>query len=359
MSQYYGERIKFLKKLKTPQELLNELPLPINSKNLVFHTIKQIQDILDGKSNKLVLIVGPCSIHDPEAAIEYAQYLKTQIDLYQDRFVIVMRTYFSKSQTSSGWKGLINDPDLNNTYNITKGLYVGRKLLIDILSIGVPCAMEQLDTILPQYFNDLLSWSAIGARTTESQVHRELASGISMPVGFKNNTNGNVQVAINAIKCSSQEHTFIGCDMTGNLTEVLTSGNEFGHVILRGSDTEPNYYSKNVREVEDKLEECGLPKNIFIDFSHGNSQKNYKNQYLVAIDIAKQIINGNKSIKGMMIESNITEGNQDIDVTNLQYGISITDECINLEMTSIILELLNNARACAELCERITDISFS
>ncbi len=359
MADSENERIKYLKKLKTPQEILEELPLPVESEKVVTQTREEIQKVLDGKSQKLVVIVGPCSIHDPAGALDYANFIKSQKDLYADKLIIVMRTYFSKPRTTNGWKGLINDPDLNNTYNITKGIYIARKLLLDILKLGVPCSMEQLDTILPQYFNDLLSWSAIGARTTESQVHRELASGISMPVGFKNTTNGNIDVAINGIQAGIKEHSFIGCDMDGVLCEVQTKGNPYSHIILRGSDSGPNYFPEIIKEVEDKLVSKELPLNIFVDFSHGNSRKKYQNQHEVAINISQQIIQGNRSIKGVMIESNLVEGNQSINNTPLVYGQSITDECINIEMTQMILEIMNHSMKCSNLYGEIKNITLS
>ena len=245
--------------------------------------------VLDGKSKKIVVIVGPCSIHDPSAALEYAKFMKTQIDEYQEDLVIVMRTYFSKPRTTVGWKGFINDPDLNNTFQIDKGLYQARKLLLDILDIGVPCAMEQLDTILPQYFNDLLSWSAIGARTTESQVHRELASGVSTPIGFKNSTDGNIKVAIQAVKSSLQSHNFLGCDMWGKICAVRTQGNPYSHVILRGSKLKTNYDKESIKECQKLMLDNSIPQNVIIDFSHDNSQKDFRKQIIVARDVASQI----------------------------------------------------------------------
>ena len=335
-----NQRINFLQKIKTPKKIIEELPLNENQKQKVLYTRKQIEDVLDGKSNKLIVVVGPCSIHDTKAALEYAKFLQTEIEKHQGNLIIVMRTYFSKPRTTVGWKGFINDPMLDNSFKIDHGLYEARKLLLDILDLGVPCAMEQLDTILPQYFNDLLSWSAIGARTTESQVHRELASGISTPIGFKNNTDGNILVAIQAIKSSQQEHNFLGCDTEGNVCAIQTKGNPYGHIILRGSRYGPNYQSKHIKEITNNLIEHRITPNIIIDFSHDNSTKDHTKQIFVAQDVGQQIAVGNKNIKGVMIESNLVEGKQKITDVPLVYGKSITDSCINLDTTKIILAML-------------------
>lgn len=344
-----NQRIDFLQNIKSPTTILNNLPLSESKKSIVINARQEIENVLDGNSSKLVVVVGPCSIHDPIAALEYARFLKSQIDLLGNDLIIVMRTYFSKPRTTVGWKGFINDPDLNNTFQIDRGLYQARKLLLDILDLGVPCSMEQLDTILPQYFNDLLSWSAIGARTTESQVHRELASGISTPVGFKNSTDGNINVAIQAIKSSQRPHNFLGCDMSGSICVVRTQGNPYSHLILRGSRFSPNYFSQNVKETEEEMVRNNITPNIFIDFSHDNSNKNYTRQHLVAVDVAKQIADGNMCIKGVMIESNLIEGKQNIENKPLTYGRSITDGCINLNTTQIILNLLAESKRKREL----------
>ena len=344
-----NQRIQFLQQIQTPENLLNALPLSPNSQNVVNHARQQIEAVLSGQSNKLVVVVGPCSIHDPTSALEYARFVKSQIDLYGQDLVIVMRTYFSKPRTTVGWKGFINDPHLNNTFQINEGLFQSRKLLLEILELGVPCAMEQLDTILPQYFNDLLSWSAIGARTTESQVHRELASGISTPIGFKNSTDGNILVAIQAIKCSQKSHNFLGCDMQGHICAVQTQGNPYGHLILRGSRNGPNYFPQHIQEVENKLQENNLPQHIFIDFSHDNSAKDYQKQILVAENVCHQISQGSKSIKGVMIESHLLEGKQNINDKTLIYGKSITDGCVNLNTTEQMLNLLCQSKKNREL----------
>jgi 3-deoxy-7-phosphoheptulonate synthase len=339
-----NQRIDFLQKIKPPEIILEELSVSLQQEKIVNNARCEIEQVLDGNSNKLVVIVGPCSIHDPLAALEYARFLKSMIDLYSEDLVIVMRTYFSKPRTTVGWKGYINDPDLNNTFQIDRGLFQARKLLLDILDLGVPCSMEQLDTILPQYFNDLLSWSAIGARTTESQVHRELASGISTPIGFKNSTDGNIKIAIQAIKSSQMAHNFLGCDMKGNICAVRTYGNPYSHIILRGSRFSPNYFSENVEHTEQELRSHNIKTNIWIDVSHDNSKKDYTRQILVAENVSQQIASGNKSIRGIMIESNLVEGKQNIENTPLIYGQSITDGCINLETTQIILNLLAESK---------------
>lgn len=338
-----NNRINFLNEIPIPNKILSNLPLGKGEEILINSTRSELELVLQNKSNKIIVIVGPCSIHNVKSALEYADFLKTQIDLYRESLIIIMRTYFSKPRTIIGWKGFINDPDLDNTFNINKGLFKSRELLINILKLGVPCAMEQLDTIIPQYFNDLLSWSAIGARTSESQVHRELASGISMPVGFKNNTEGNIMVAIQGIKSCQKSHHFLGCNMDGKVSSIQTNGNPFGHIILRGSNSGPNYDESNIRDVEETLEKNNLTKNIIIDFSHGNSNKDYNKQIKVAKDVCQQISNGCVSIKGCMIESNLIEGSQNINSKPLKYGVSITDSCINLETTKQILEMLHHS----------------
>lgn len=338
-----NSRINFLKKIPTPSQLLSELPLSEKEEVFIHKTRKDIELVLENKSNKIIVIVGPCSIHNVESALEYANFLKEQIDIYQESLIIIMRTYFSKPRTIIGWKGFINDPDLDNSFDINKGIYKSRELLLNILKLDVPCAMEQLDTIIPQYFNDLLSWSAIGARTSESQVHRELASGISMPVGFKNNTEGNILVAVQGIKSCQNPHHFLGCNMEGSVSSILTNGNPYGHIILRGSAKGPNYEKKHIMEVEEILITNELEKNIIIDFSHGNSNKDYTKQINVATDVCRQISEGCLSIKGCMLESNLEEGKQNINCKPLKYGVSITDSCINLESTKNILQMLHQS----------------
>ncbi len=336
------DRVRHIDKLDTPKQIKEEFPVTPQIEKLVLQSRQNIQDILDNKSKRLVVIVGPCSIHDKQIAIEYAQFLAIQREIYKDTLEIVMRTYFTKPRTTTGWKGFIYDPDMNNTYDTEKGLREGRKLLLEIMKLGVPCGMEHVDTIIPQYFSDLVSWSAIGARTTESQIHRELASGVSSPVGFKNGTSGDIQIAVNAIKCSNKPHHFIGCDGEGNICNVSTQGNPYCHIILRGAQDHTNYDLESVNKTLDYLREKGVNESIFIDFSHGNSQKQHKRQLIVSEDVCANIASGNNSIRGVMIESNISEGNQSIG-DNMKYGVSITDACIDLDDTKIILEQLHKS----------------
>ena len=269
--------VKNSKLLINPDIAKHNYPLPTHLKQKIIQNRQIIQDILDNKINKLIVIVGPCSIHDPNIAIDYAKYLVKEQQKYPNLHII-MRTYFSKPRTTIGWKGFIYDPDLNNTYKINKGILKARKLLLDLLEMGVFCSMEHLDMILPQYFCDLLSWAAIGARTSESQIHRELASGLSTPVGFKNGTNGNIDIAINAIKSSNHEHNFIGCDLNGNICKIHTNGNKYSHIILRGGGGKTNYDEESVKHTITKLQSNNVRDIIFIDFSHGNSNKFLKNK---------------------------------------------------------------------------------
>lgn len=330
-------RIKSINKLISPNELKNSFPINNQINNFISNVKQNIDDILDRKSNKLIVIVGPCSIHDYSSALEYAKFLKIQRDKYSDKLELVMRTYFSKPRTNIGWKGYIYDPDLNGSCDISKGLTNARKLLIEINNMGVPCCMEHVDTIIPQYFDDLICWSAIGARTSESQIHRELSSGISCAVGFKNGTSGDINIAINAIKCSNKSQIFLGCDNYGNISKIETCGNNKCHIILRGGKI-PNYTEEDVIKTTDRMINLGITPNIMIDFSHGNSQKIHKNQLKVCENVVNQL--HNKNIIGVMIESNLIEGNQDINSKNLIYGKSITDACINLDDTVYILNLL-------------------
>ena len=321
--------------LITPEALKAELPLNDALRHEVARSRETIRNILDGKDHRLFVVVGPCSIHDPEAAMDYARRLKVLADQVRDSVYIVMRVYFEKPRTTVGWKGLINDPDMNNSFEIEKGLHIGRKLLIDITSLGLPTSTEALDPISPQYMQDIISWSAIGARTTESQTHREMASGLSSPVGFKNGTDGNLMVAINALKSVSSPHSFLGINNQGQVSIIRTSGNQYGHVVLRGGSNGPNYDSVSVKLCEKALQEAGLQGNIMIDTSHANSSKDPGRQPLVVEDVISQIHEGNQSIVGLMIESNLGWGNQSIptDRSELTYGVSITDPCIDWETT--------------------------
>jgi len=336
--------IKTFEKLISPKDLLEDIPINNKVTKFINDSRQTIKNILNRIDNRLLIIIGPCSIHDPHAAIEYAHKLKEIADKLNDNIFIVMRTYFEKPRTTIGWKGLINDPDLNGSYNINKGLRIARNLLLEINTIGLPVAIEFLDTISPQYTSDLISWGAIGARTTECQLHRELTSGLSMPIGFKNGTNGNIKIALDAIECSSQPHNFLGIDENGKASIVQTKGNKNCHIILRGSTEKPNYYIDDIIETAFVMHKRNILSNIMIDCSHGNSQKNYKNQPIIIKYLSNIIKSGNENIIGLMIESNLKEGNQKLNnKKDLKYGISITDSCISFENTIECLTLLNNA----------------
>lgn len=300
----------------------------------------QADAILRGNDDRLLVVVGPCSIHDPEAAMEYAQMLKIEADRLKDDLQIIMRVYFEKPRTTVGWKGLINDPNLDDSFDINHGLRIARKLLLDLANIGMPSGTEFLDTISPQYIADLIAWGAIGARTTESQIHRELASGLSMPVGFKNGTGGSIQLALDAIRSASRPHHFLSVTKQGVSAIVSTSGNDCCHLILRGGKSGPNYEKKSIDEAVTMLREQGLPETVMVDCSHGNSMKDYRNQPLVAKALCKQIAEGSTAITSVMIESNLVEGNQSLneDKRSLVHGQSITDACINWDDTVAVLD---------------------
>ncbi|MCV6587781.1 MAG: 3-deoxy-7-phosphoheptulonate synthase [Marinobacterium sp.] len=321
--------------LISPEELKARLPLSEAAATSVMEGRKVIRDILDRKDKRLFVVVGPCSIHDPEAAIEYAQKLKALQEKVKDSLYLVMRVYFEKPRTTVGWKGLINDPHLNDSFEIEEGLHIARKLLLDLAEIGLPLATEALDPISPQYMQDLISWSAIGARTTESQTHREMSSGLSCAVGFKNGTDGGLEVATNALKSVSAPHRFLGINGDGQCSIVHTKGNQYGHVVLRGGGGKPNYDSVNVKLCEQALDKAGLPHNIMVDCSHANSNKDPALQPLVAENVANQILEGNNSITSLMIESHLNWGNQSIpaDLSELKYGVSVTDACIDWDAT--------------------------
>ncbi|MGX2969330.1 3-deoxy-7-phosphoheptulonate synthase [Ursidibacter sp. B-7004-1] len=326
------------KLLLTPKMLKEEFPLSEKLKQQIEKSRKIVSDIIHKRDTRQLIVIGPCSIHDPMSALEYAKKLKNLSDKVSDKLYIVMRVYFEKPRTTVGWKGLINDPNLNGTFDIEKGLRVARKLLLEIAELGLPLATEALDPITPQYLADLFSWSAIGARTTESQTHREMASGLSMAVGFKNGTDGNLAVAINAMQASAQGHSFLGISQTGQVTILHTKGNPDGHVILRGGKT-PNFESQYVQECEQALRKADLPEAIMIDCSHGNSNKDYRRQAIVAEDVLQQLLNGNKSIIGLMLESHLFAGNQSSEqpFEQMQYGVSITDACIDWQTTETLL----------------------
>ena len=320
--------------------LLSDQPISQESSETVFQARKSFSEILNKKDSRLAVVVGPCSIHDTSAAMDYAQRLKEESLQYIDQLHIIMRVYFEKPRTTVGWKGLINDPDLDDSFQIDKGLSIARQLLRDINDLGLPAGTEFLDVITPQYIADLISWGAIGARTTESQVHRELASGLSCPVGFKNSTNGSIQVAIDAIGSAKNPHIFLSVTKEGNSAVFSSSGNSDCHVILRGGK-EPNYSAEFISEASNTLKSSNLEESLMVDMSHGNSQKQHKNQIEVCNNVSSQISSGENRIVGVMIESNIEEGNQSMkDINNLVYGKSITDACLNFEDTKSCLEKL-------------------
>ncbi len=330
--------------LTTPARLKADLPLGDAANALVAESRQTLRNILDRKDPRLFLVLGPCSIHDVEAAIDYAKRLKSLADEVSDTLYLVMRVYFEKPRTTVGWKGLINDPHMNDSFEIEAGLRIGRKLMLDILEIGLPTSTEALDPISPQYLADCISWSAIGARTTESQTHREMASGLSTAVGFKNGTDGNLQVAINALKSVSSPHRFLGINPAGEVSVIKTTGNAYGHVVLRGGSSGPNFDSMHVRLCEDELKKAGAAANIMVDCSHANSNKNPELQPLVMEDVAHQILEGNQSIVGLMIESNLGAGNQPIpeDLSQLRYGVSVTDGCIDWDTTAAAVRSMHS-----------------
>ena len=336
-------RIAAMSEVVPPVQLHKDCPVSEAASKLIFDTRTAIHNILEGRDDRLLVIIGPCSVHDPVAALEYAQHLQTMRKELREDLLIVMRVYFEKPRTTVGWKGLINDPDLDDSYQINKGLYVARKLLLDINGLGVPAATEFLDLITPQYIADLISWGAIGARTTESQVHRELASGLSSPVGFKNGTDGTLSIAIDAIRAASQPHNFLSLTKAGHSAIFSTTGNEDCHIILRGG-REPNYDAQNVAIAVNELEGAGLNPKLMIDFSHANSRKQHEKQIEVGHDVASQIAAGNKHIMGVMIESHLKAGRQNVEPgKELVYGQSITDACIGWEDSEPLLRVLAEA----------------
>ncbi|KAH9969646.1 phospho-2-dehydro-3-deoxyheptonate aldolase [Russula dissimulans] len=340
-----NRRVKSTRPLIPPQILQEDLPLSLGAAQTVLEGRKATESIFRGIDDRLIVVVGPCSVHDVEAAIEYAQKLKAYADNAKDDLHIIMRVYFEKPRTTVGWKGLINDPDMNGTFQINRGLRIARTLLLDIAKLGLPAGCEFLDTISPQYTADLVSWGAIGARTTESQVHRELTSALSMPTGFKNSTDGGVGVAIDACRAARSGHVFLSVGKEGLSSIVETEGNPDVHVILRGGSKGPNYSAEYVRDCGERLLKAGLPPKIMIDCSHGNSSKQHQRQLDVAEDIARQLESGDTAafIMGVMIESNLAEGRQDIPAAGksmLKYGQSVTDACISWESTVPALDRL-------------------
>ncbi len=336
-------RIRDIRELTTPETLMREFALTERASATVAAGRAGVQGILHGRDDRLAVVIGPCSIHDTKAAMEYASRLLEQREKFKDTLEIVMRVYFEKPRTTVGWKGLINDPDLDGSFNINKGLRLARGLLLDINQLGLPAGCEFLDMITPQYIGDLVAWGAIGARTTESQVHRELASGVSCPVGFKNGTDGNVKIAIDAVQAASHPHHFLAVTKLGRSAIASTSGNADCHVILRGGKT-PNYDAANIEAVSAQLEASGLEPRVMIDVSHGNSSKRPENQPLVIEDIAQQIAGGERRIAGVMVESHLQAGRQDLlPGRPLTYGQSITDGCIDWQSSVRVLESLDAA----------------
>lgn len=344
MTQYQTDdlRIKNITEVLNPRELHEQYPLTETASQTVHSTRQQIHQILTGEDDRLLVVIGPCSIHDPIAAREYASRLKTQIEKHQDTLLIVMRVYFEKPRTTVGWKGLINDPDLNESFQINKGLGLARSLLADVNDMGVPAATEFLDLISPQYIADLIAWGAIGARTTESQGHRELASGLSCPVGFKNGTDGGFTVAVDAIRAANNPHIFLSLTKEGHSAIFETTGNEDCHVILRGGNQGPNYEANFVADAVAQLQKAGVEDKLMIDCSHANSNKQHERQLIVANSIASQLSAGSPHIMGVMVESQLQEGRQDVQPdTDLIYGQSITDACIGWDDSLNVLDTLS------------------
>jgi 3-deoxy-7-phosphoheptulonate synthase len=333
--------VESIRPLLPPAILLEELPLSEKGSLVVGRARKELVRILNGEDDRLIVVVGPCSIHDPVAGLEYARRLEVSADEQSQDLRIVMRVYFEKPRTTVGWKGLINDPHLDGSFVINEGLRLARRLLLDLVELGLPSGSEFLDPITPQFTSDLVAWGAIGARTTESQVHRELASGLSMPVGFKNGTDGGVQIAIDALRAAAHPHRFLGVTEQGLAGIVSTRGNPDCHVILRGGQDGPNYDAVHVQKTLAALRDAGLPPRLMVDTSHGNSDKDYRRQAVVARDVAAQIAQGETGITGVMMESFLVDGRQDLkDKRHLVYGQSITDACMGWEMTVPVLQEL-------------------
>lgn len=338
-------RINKIKELLPPIALLERFPSSEQATKSVFAGRQAISKIFNNQDDRLLVVIGPCSIHDPKAALEYGERLVKLREKYQDTLEIVMRVYFEKPRTTVGWKGLINDPYMDNSFKLNDGLRIGRKLLLDLNNLGLPTAGEFLDMITPQYMADFMCWGAIGARTTESQVHRELASGLSCPVGFKNGTDGTIKVAIDAIGAASASHHFLSVTKYGHSAIVETTGNEDCHIILRGGKT-TNFDADSVKTVTEQLDKSGLNTNIMIDFSHANSSKKFENQMLVCRDVCQQMRDGNSNIFGVMVESHLVEGRQDlVNGIAATYGQSITDACIGWQDTETLLSELDQAVA--------------
>jgi 3-deoxy-7-phosphoheptulonate synthase len=338
MTKLVNARVLSQEQLPAPEAFHLELSQTPQTRETVMHGRDQLEAILEGRDKRLFVVVGPCSIHDTEAALVYAAQLKTLADEVADVLLLVMRVYFEKPRTTVGWKGLINDPYRDDSFRIVDGIRMARKLLLDVARVGLPTATEALDPLMPQYLGDLISWNAIGARTTESQTHREMASGLSTPVGLKNGTDGSLSVAINAIQSAGAPHAFLGMNEQGQTCVVKTAGNPHGHLILRGGST-PNYDKASIENAELLLSKAGLRPAIVVDCSHGNSNKDYARQVIVLDNVIDQVVAGNTSVVGVMIESNLVEGAQkpDPDATKMRYGQSVTDSCIGWETTLVAI----------------------
>lgn len=344
-------RIREIKELVPPAHVFREFPVGVRAAQTTYGARQNIHRILHGADNRLLVVIGPCSIHDVDSAVDYARRLQSEVPRFDDDLLIVMRVYFEKPRTTVGWKGLINDPRLDNSFRINEGVRLARGLLLEINDMGLPCATEFLDTITPQYTADLIAWGAIGARTTESQVHRELASGLSCPVGFKNGTDGNIRIAIDAIRAAQSPHHFLSVTKAGHSAIVSTSGNEDCHVILRGG-REPNYDAAHVDAACREIAAAGLAARLMIDASHANSDKRFKQQIEVATDTASQIAAGEERIIGVMVESHLIEGRQDlVPGQPLEYGKSITDACLGWEDSMMLLEMLAKSVRARRLVE--------
>ncbi|HHP7244871.1 MAG TPA: 3-deoxy-7-phosphoheptulonate synthase [Elainellaceae cyanobacterium] len=327
--------------LPSPHDLIEKLPISAAAAETVLNGREAIANIIKGHDPRKFVVVGPCSIHDVNAALDYAERLKVLADQVSDKLLIVMRVYFEKPRTTVGWKGLINDPFLDGSFHIEKGLFTARQILIHIAEIGLPAGTEALDPITPQYIPDLISWSAIGARTIESQTHREMASGLSVPVGLKNGTDGNIKVALDALQASMTPHHFLGINANGQVSIFRTTGNPYGHIILRGGGGKPNYDAETVKWVEQQFAALNISPRLVIDCSHGNSNKDHTQQPAVFMEVIQQILAGNQSIIGLMVESNLHAGNQPIsgDRSQLAYGVSITDKCIGWDETEQLISM--------------------
>jgi len=335
--------------LIAPADLKQVLPLSEEDAEFVAKSRTQVQDILWNRDPRMMVVIGPCSIHDPKAAIEYAERLAKLNSELHDQLLLVMRVYFEKPRTTIGWKGLINDPDLNGTHLISKGLGIARRLMLNITAMGLPVATEMLDPITPQYMADTISWGAIGARTTESQTHREMSSGLSFPVGFKNGTDGNLQIAIDAMGAACHPHSFLGINREGRTSIVRTTGNPDVHIVLRGGNDKPNYAAADIAQAEKKLNKAGIKTTLMVDCSHANSLKDHNRQEAVMQDVMEQVAAGNAKIGSLMIESFLKEGNQKMadKLEDLEYGVSITDKCVNWETTE---RMLRHAHTTLKAC---------